>query len=250
MIRPGLPLAWALLLVAGAWAARPLPHRSLGSRRGAAGDEAPSPGRPRGPRRRLSKRQRYLVMAALTVVMGATWLPAAGLALAAAAASAAVRRRRIEMAEAAALAAEVPDVVDLLAVAVTAGLNVRLAVAAVADTAPAGLLAAALSQASREVAAGARLADALACIPDRLGEPVRPVVAALVDAERYGTPVAAALAQAGADARLARQRRAEEVARRVPVKLLFPLVACILPAFGLLAVAPLIAGGLRALRLP
>lgn len=250
MIRLGLPLAWALLLVAGAWAVRPVPHRSLGPRRAAADDQPAPPGRARRARRQLSKRHRQLVMAGLTVVMGAAWLPAAGLALAAAAASAALRRRRIQMAEAAALAAEVPDVVDLLAVAVTAGLNVRLAVAAVAETAPPGPLVSALAQATREVAAGARLADALACIPDRLGEPARPVVAALVDAERYGTPVASALAQAAADARLARQRRAEEAARRVPVKLLFPLVACILPAFGLLAVAPLIAGGLRALRLP
>ena len=250
MIRSGLPLAWALLLVAGAWAVRPLPHRSLGPRPAAAGGEAPLAGRARRACHQLPKRQRRLVMAVLTVAMGATWLPAAGLALGAAAASEALRRRRIEMAEAAALAAEVPDVVDLLAVAVASGLNVRLAVAAVAETAPLGPLVAALAQASREVAAGARLADALACIPDRLGEPVRPVVAALVDAERYGAPVGAALSQAAADARLARQRRAEEAARRVPVKLLFPLVACILPAFGLLAVAPLIAGGLRALRLP
>ena len=36
--------------------------------------------------------------------------------------------------------------------------------------------------------------------------------------------------------------RAEEAARRVPVKLLFPLVLCVLPAFALLTVAPLLAG--------
>src|SRR4051812_1318732 len=52
-----------------------------------------------------------------------------------------------------------------------------------------------------------------------------------------------------AAARRSRQRRAEEAARKLPVQLLFPLVVCILPAFGLLTVAPLIAGGLRALRL-
>ncbi|HET9442168.1 MAG TPA: type II secretion system F family protein, partial [Acidimicrobiales bacterium] len=82
------------------------------------------------------------------------------------------------------------------------------------------------------------------------GEGARPLVAALVDAERYGAPLAAALDRVADAARLARQRAAEEEARRVPVKLLFPLVACILPAFGLLTVAPLIAGGLRAVRLP
>ncbi len=126
----------------------------------------------------------------------------------------------------------------------------RLAVAAVVEAAPPGPLVDALGGAIREVDAGSRLADALARVPDRLGESTRPVVAALVDGDRYGTPVGAVLAEVAMEARRSRQRRAEEAARRVPIKLLFPLVGCILPAFGLLAVAPLIAGGLRALRLP
>lgn len=248
-MRPALPLAWVLLVAAGAWAVRPVPHRPLGQP-AMASAEAPIPERPSERRPRLSTRQRNLVLAALGALAGTAWLPATPVPLAAAAAHRVLRRRRLEMAEAAALAAEVPDVVDLLTVAVTAGLNVRLAVAGVIEAAPPGPLVAALAQADREVAAGARLADALARIPERLGDPARPVVAALVDGERYGTPLGAALDQAAADARLARQRRAEEAARRVPVKLLFPLVTCILPAFGLLAVAPLIAGGLQALRLP
>jgi len=45
-----------------------------------------------------------------------------------------------------------------------------------------------------------------------------------------------------------RRRKAEEAARRIPVKLLFPLVGCTLPAFALLTVAPLIAGAVRSLH--
>lgn len=247
-MRPVLPMAWVLLVAAGAWAVRPRPHRPLGQPRRSREDADPE--LPPSRRRRLSNRQRHLALAGLTAVAGAVWPPAALLAVAAPAAHRVLRRRRVEAAEAAALAAEVPDVVDLLSVAVAAGLNVRLAVVAVVETAPPGPLVNALGQATREVAAGARLADALASIPERLGEHTRPLVAALVDGERYGAAVGAALAQAAADARRTRQRQAEEAARRVPVKLLFPLVTCILPAFGLLAVAPLIASGLRALRLP
>jgi len=58
----------------------------------------------------------------------------------------------------------------------------------------------------------------------------------LAGAERYGTPLLPALDRLALDARLDRRRRAEEAARRVPVKLLFPLVLCVLPAFGLLTV--------------
>jgi tight adherence protein C len=100
-----------------------------------------------------------------------------------------------------------------------------------------------------EVRRGRRLADALDALPARAGEATRPVVAALVASERYGAPVIAGLERLAADVRADNRRRAEAAARRVPVKLLFPLVVCILPAFGLLTVAPLIASALRALRL-
>lgn len=147
------------------------------------------------------------------------------------------------------------DLVDLFAVAIGAGLNVRLATVAVGRRGPAGHLSEQLRRVEDDVASGARLADALDRVPARLAgagaadETVRSLVAALVDAERYGTPLGPTLDRLAAEARRSRQRRAEEDARRIPVKLLFPLVTCILPAFGLLTVAPLIAGGLRALRL-
>ena len=83
----------------------------------------------------------------------------------------------------------------------------------------------------------------------RAGEAARPLTAALVASERYGAPVVAGLERLAAEVRRDRRRRAEEAARRVPVKLLFPLVTCTLPAFALLTVAPLIAGTLGSLRL-
>jgi tight adherence protein C len=78
---------------------------------------------------------------------------------------------------------------------------------------------------------------------------VRPLVASLVASERYGAPLATGLERLADEVRRDRRRRAEEVARKVPVKLLFPLVTCTLPAFGLLTVAPLIASAVRSLRL-
>ena len=160
----------------------------------------------------------------------------------------ALRLRREERCRLAALAADVPDVVDLFVLAVGAGLTVPLAVATVGRRA-AGPLGAELRRVCDDVALGRRLADALEDVPTRAGEAVRPLVAALVASERYGAPLSSGLERLAGEVRHDRRRRAEEVARRIPVKLLFPLVGCTLPAFALLTVAPLIAGALRSLRL-
>lgn len=158
------------------------------------------------------------------------------------------RRREASRAARTAIVAELPDVVDLFSLAVGAGLTAHLATDLVADHA-AGTIAVALADARRRVRLGEPLADALERATAPLGDPVRPLVAAVVASDRYGAPLAPSLALVARDARLARRRAAEEAARKVPVKLLFPLVLCTLPAFALLTVVPLLAGSLRSLRL-
>jgi len=160
----------------------------------------------------------------------------------------AVLARRRDRARRLSVAADLPEVVDLLVMAIGAGLTVPLAVAAVAQRSP-GRVARELARASEEAGLGRRLADALDDIPSRTGEAVRPLVAALVASERYGAPLAAGLDRLAGEVRRDRRRQAEEAARKVPVKLLFPLVTCTLPAFGLLTVAPLIASAVRSLHL-
>lgn len=155
------------------------------------------------------------------------------------------RARRYRLA---AVAADLPDVVDLLVLAVGSGLTVRLAVAAVAARAP-GPLGQELARAGEEADLGRRLADALEAVPARAGEATRPLVASLVASERYGAPLGPGLERLANEVRADRRRRAEEAARKVPVKLLFPLVTCTLPAFGLLTVAPLVASAVQSLRL-
>jgi tight adherence protein C len=146
-----------------------------------------------------------------------------------------------------ALADDLPEAAELLAIAAAAGCNVRLALDAVrrARDGPAvGVIAAVLADVD---VGGRRLADALGRAPAVHGEAVRPLAALLADAERYGTPLGPALERLADDLRHRRRRRAEERARQLPVRLLLPLVLCILPAFALLTVAPLLASGLQAL---
>ncbi len=236
------------LVLGGAWAGLVLlvlaPHR-------------PPPRRVRaltvraGPRRRrlplcLGSSRGAAVLAALLVLSGAAVLAPAPLL--AAWAVPRHRRRAAERRRLHALEAGLPEVVDLLVLAVGAGCNVPLAVAAAGRRA-AGPVAAELRRVSADVARGRRLADSLDELPAVAGEPTRPLATVLSACERYGTPALPALDRLASEVRVQRQRRAEAAARRVPVALLFPLVVCILPAFALLTVAPLVAGALRELRL-
>lgn len=236
--------AWAGLVLAGAWRLRPLPAPRLAVR----------------PRRRLathpaaarvvawlrSRTGRSLAVAAVVLLVLPPVAPVAGAAVWVAPA---VSRRRARRRHEAAVVRDLPEVVDLFLLAVGAGLTVPLAVEAVARR-HTGPIARELRRAGDEAALGRRLADALDDLPTRPGggEAVRPLTAALVASERYGAPLADRLARLAHDVRADRRRRAEEAARRVPVQLLFPLVCCVLPAFALLTVAPLVAGALSSLR--
>jgi tight adherence protein C len=77
---------------------------------------------------------------------------------------------------------------------------------------------------------------------------LRRLVAALSRSHRLGTPVRSVVRSVAADLRMERRTRAEESARRAPVKLLFPMVFLILPAFLLLTVGPVVLATIRALH--
>lgn len=157
------------------------------------------------------------------------------------------RRGQLHRQRQASITDELPEAVDLLRLAISSGLNVHLAISAVGERlrGPVGL---SLNDAAQQAQAGMRLADALEPIPDTLGESVRPLVRVLIDGDRYGIDLEPALEQVAADSRMLRRRHAEERARRLPLRLLFPLVACILPAFILLTLAPVLAETLTTLR--
>jgi tight adherence protein C len=158
-----------------------------------------------------------------------------------------LRRRRRRLAHDREVRGALPDTVDLFRLAVGAGMSAHQAVDGVARHAPAPVDLA-LAEVQRRVELGERLGDAIEAL-DALGDPVLPLVAALRGAARHGAPLGDALERVAADARVVRRRRAEEDARRLPVQLLFPLVLCVLPAFGLLAVVPLLLASLRSLQL-
>lgn len=148
-----------------------------------------------------------------------------------------------------ALDRELPEVIDLLHLGALAGLTVPLVVEAVGRHGR-GSMCAALAHAARAAQAGAPLADELEALVVELGPSTRPVVTALVDSSRYGSALGPSLERLSVEARASARRRAEVAARSLPVRLLFPLTVCVLPAFMLLTVVPLLADGLASLDLP
>ena len=145
--------------------------------------------------------------------------------------------RRARRRQAASLRSAVPDVIELFRLAVGAGLTVNLAVHAVTPRLPPSARPL-LAEVVERVAVGERLADGLDGLARR-AEVLRPLAVALASGERYGGALGPTLERLALEARLDRRRQAEEAARRLPVQLLFPLVACVLPAFALLTVIPL-----------
>ena len=238
-----LAAAWAGLVLWLGWRRRPPPGRLAELQRVASYDRAmPSPGR-RHPRR--------AAVAAVTIgaalVLAAVWPPLALIAALGWFARRRWARARLTRRQRQAVIVTLPDVIDQLDVAIGAGLTATLAVRHLAALAPVPF-GDAFAEVHRRVHRGQRLADALDALPERLGEPTRPLVAAISGAERYGAPLAPALELLAHDARHERRRQAEEAARTLPIKLCFPLVCCVLPAFVLLTIAPLVAGAVRSLH--
>lgn len=159
----------------------------------------------------------------------------------------AIRRVRIEQRERALAMQALPETIDLLRLCLDAGLTVPFALELVGrdGTDPA---CAACRRAAERIGAGARSRDALGAVRALGDDGVRcadALEASVVD----GAPVSVPLGRLAAELRDVRRRDLERRVRRVPVLLLPPLVLCILPAFALMTVVPLIVLSLRSLQL-
>ena len=133
---------------------------------------------------------------------------------------------------------ELPDTMDQLTIAVEAGLGFEAALARVAKQGT-GPLAAELRRTLQDIQLGMDRADALDSLGARTDiTDLRRFVAATRQAERYGLPIAAVLRTQSRELRDRRRQRAEEHAMKIPVKVLFPLVFCILPTLFIVILAP------------
>ena len=100
-----------------------------------------------------------------------------------------------------------------------------------------------------EVRAGRPRQEALRALGERCGvEEVKSMVGAFIQTEKLGTPLGKTLRVHADSARVQRRHRAEELAHLAPLKMLFPTVFFLMPAFFLVTLAPSVLGLLKLLK--
>ena len=158
-------------------------------------------------------------------------------------------KRRSNQRQSQSIIGDLAEVIDLFLLGTSAGLTVWLTLEEVSKHAQ-GQLGETLRDAVHRVNLGTSLTETLDWLSHQHNGQLRLLTRPLIEAERYGVALEPSLLRAREEARQLRRRQAEVAARRVPVKLMFPLVLCILPAFGLLTVVPQLVSTLNLLRTP
>lgn len=144
---------------------------------------------------------------------------------------------------------ECATLATLLTIAVSCGHTPRRSVEELGAVCR-GPLAAPTRRLASSLTAGLPFVECLDEWGRSVGSPCDDLATVLSMAHREGGSSCRALGDLAASLRSQHRRAAEERARRLPVSLLAPLVLCILPAFVLLTVVPMIASGLQRLSFP
>jgi tight adherence protein C len=132
---------------------------------------------------------------------------------------------------------ELPDVLDQVTICVEAGLGFEAALSRAAGGQ--GPLADELSRTLQDIRFGMPRRVALDKLLDRTDvADLRHFVVAIGNADRHGIPIAQVLRIQSTELRQKRRQRAEESALKIPVKLVFPLILCIMPALFIVLVGP------------
>ena len=131
-----------------------------------------------------------------------------------------------------------PDTLDQLTICVEAGLGFDSAMARISKSGQ-GPLAQEIGRLLQDFRVGVPRTEALDALLARTDVPeLRQFVHAVVQAEIYGVPVSRVLRAQATEQREKRRFRAEERAMKLPVKVIFPLVFCILPVLFIVVISP------------
>jgi tight adherence protein C len=130
------------------------------------------------------------------------------------------------------------DTLDLLTISVEAGLSLNAAIAQVVQNVP-GVLSSEFARMLQEIQLGVPRADAFRNLAERTDvDELNAFALAMIQADVFGVSIASVLRTQARQLRIKRRQRAEAKAQQTPVKIVFPLILCILPALFVVIVGP------------
>ncbi len=130
------------------------------------------------------------------------------------------------------------DTLDLLTISVEAGLSLNAAIAQVVHNVP-GVLSSEFARMLQEIQLGVPRSDAFRHLADRTDvDELNAFALAMIQADVFGVSIASVLRTQAQQLRIKRRQRAEAKAQQTPVKIVFPLVLCVLPALFVVIIGP------------
>lgn len=152
-----------------------------------------------------------------------------------------VRQRQTE------IVLSLPDTLDMLVIGIEAGLSFENALLEIINKWQ-HALSQELQQVQRDIGIGLPRRQALAEMADRVQVPdLSQFVSALNQAEELGISIARVLIVQAEEMRIKRRQRAQEMANKAPIKMLFPMVFLIFPALFAVLLGPGIPSLMRAI---
>jgi tight adherence protein C len=146
-----------------------------------------------------------------------------------------VKKRHLQISRA------LPYSLDLLTLSVEAGLDFTGALAKVVEKGKAGPLREELQIVLKQLKMGKTREEALKAMIARVDlPPLTTFVTALIQADKMGTSLGKVLRIQSTQLRIDRTQRAEKLAGEAPVKMLFPLIACIFPTVFMVLFGPIV----------
>lgn len=130
------------------------------------------------------------------------------------------------------------DTLDLLTISVEAGLSLNAAIAQVVRNVP-GVLSSEFARMLQEIQLGVPRSDAFRHLAERTDvDELNAFALAMIQADVFGVSIASVLRTQAEQLRIKRRQAIEAKAQQTPVKIVFPLILCVLPALFVVIIGP------------